>query len=36
MTSISESWDSWVLRAASVSSIRKTKVPPWWRANAQL
>ncbi len=25
-----------MLRSLSVSSIRKTKVPPWWRANAQL
>src|SRR6478735_9589430 len=35
-TSIRASWDSWVLRAASVSSIRKTTVPPACRANAQL
>src|SRR6478672_13597537 len=35
-TSISASWDSWVLRAASVSSIRKTTVPPACRAKAQL
>ena len=25
-----------MLRAASVSSMRNTNVPPWWRANAQL
>src|SRR6185436_5522458 len=35
-TSISASCDSCVLRAASVSSIRKTTVPPACRANAQL
>src|SRR3954454_15701068 len=31
-----ESSDALVLRSLSVSSIRNTKVPPWWRANAQL
>src|SRR5690348_5489806 len=30
------SYDSWVLRSRSVSSMRNTSVPPWWRANAQL
>src|SRR5690348_17610562 len=28
--------DSAVERSLSVSSTRKTKVPPWWRAKAQL
>src|SRR4051794_41508849 len=36
MTSSSVSYDSCESRAASVSSIRNTKVPPLWRANAQL
>src|SRR5699024_10428605 len=29
-------YDSSESRAASVSSMRKTRVPPWWRAKAQL
>src|SRR5680860_1065540 len=36
MTSMSSSYDSSLSRLASVSSIRKTNVPLWWRANAQL
>src|SRR5680860_1496464 len=36
MTSMSSSYDSSLSRVASVSSIRKTNVPLWWRANAQL
>src|SRR5690349_17180174 len=36
MTSTSRSYDSWESRLASVSSMRNTNRPPWWRAYAQL
>src|SRR5690606_38057939 len=36
MTSSSRSYDSCESRLASVSSMRNTNRPPWWRANAQL
>jgi hypothetical protein len=36
MSSSNETSLSRVLRSASVSSMRRTKVPPWWRAKRKL